>query len=306
MKKLPFPNRITIELTNACNVSCSFCPRQAVDMEIGYMDEKLFKKIIDEAAQHLPVKLVFFFRGESLLHPRFLEYLKYAKEKGLGPIQFASNALALEEQTAEEMLNIGIDFISFSMDTLNEDVYRATRRSGNLSASMKNVIALGEKCRKRKEKGLPAPTLQVSTIELPAYMGEQSDFIAFWKKYVDIVRVYYEHDEKGRFRDRKAEEMLPVLERRQPCRKVFTDLLVYWDGSLALCNYDWSGEAFADINLNSMTIQEVWDSQVYERIRKMHWDDEFMDDIMCRNCEHWRIDYMPEGFLGKMYRRDDD
>jgi len=28
--------------------------------------------------------------------------------------------------------------------------------------------------------------------------------------------------------------------------------------------------------------------------------------IMCRNCEHWRIDYMPEGFLGKMYRKDDE
>ena len=76
MKKLDFPNRITIELTNQCNVSCSFCPRQKINMEIGFMDIKLYKKIIDEASSHLPVKLVLFFRGESMLHPQFIECLQ--------------------------------------------------------------------------------------------------------------------------------------------------------------------------------------------------------------------------------------
>ena len=101
MERLDFPNRITVELTNQCNVSCSFCPRQDVPMEIGFMDMGLYRKIIDEAAQHLPVKLVLFFRGESLLHPHFLQCLGYAKERGIGPIQFASNALALDAETAE-------------------------------------------------------------------------------------------------------------------------------------------------------------------------------------------------------------
>lgn len=301
MEKLDFPNRITIELTNQCNVSCSFCPRQEVDMEMGYMDAVLYKKIIDEAARHLPVKLVFFFRGESLLHPQFMEYLKYAKEKGVGPIQFASNALALDAKTAKEMLEIGIDFISFSLDTLNPDIYKATRKSGDLSASMKNVIALSQYCRKRRSDGLQTPTLQVSTIELLEYMEGQQEFIEFWRQYVDIVRVYYEHDEKGKFRNTKLKEILPALDGRKPCRKVFTDFLVYWNGKLALCNYDWRG-GLEDLDLNRMTIQEAWDSECYERIRKMHQENSFGAATMCRDCEHWQIDYMPDGFLGKMYR----
>lgn len=62
MKKLSFPNRITVELTNECNVSCTFCNRQKIQMELGFMSKELYYKIIDEAAQHLPVKLVPFFR----------------------------------------------------------------------------------------------------------------------------------------------------------------------------------------------------------------------------------------------------
>ena len=65
MEKLDFPNRVTVELTNDCNVSCTFCNRQKIAMDIGYMEEKLFYKIIDEMEDHLTIKLVPFFRDVS-------------------------------------------------------------------------------------------------------------------------------------------------------------------------------------------------------------------------------------------------
>ncbi|MDE7311755.1 MAG: radical SAM protein [Eubacterium sp.] len=302
MKTLGFPDRITVELTNQCNVSCSFCPRQKTQMQIGYMDMGLYKKVIDEAAMHLPVKLVLFFRGESLLHPQFAECLRYAKEKGIGPVQFASNGLALDEKAAGQMLDAGIDFISFSLDTLSPEVYKATRQHGDLKASMENVIRLGEMCKERKSKGLPVPALQVSTIELEEYKRHQQEFIDFWKQHVDIVRVYYEHDEKGKFKDTGVAAKLTLAEGRRPCRKVFTDMLLYWDGSLALCNYDWNGEV--GLNASNMSLYEAWHSEPYESIRKMQQEGRFTKGLICRECEHWRIDYMPEGFLGKMYRQD--
>lgn len=274
-------------------------------MQIGFMDMALYKKIIDEAALHLPVKLVLFFRGESLLHPQFIECLTYAKEKGIGPIQFASNALALDEENADKMLEAGIDFISFSLDTLNKEVYKSTRQFGDLETSMKHVISLSQKCRERRKKGLPAPTLQVSTIEIEDYIGEQEQFIAFWKQYVDTVRVYYEHDEKGGFRNPKLQSLMPQMESRQPCRKVFTDFLIYWNGDLALCNYDWCG-GLKGLNVREMTIYDAWHSDVYDKIRKMHNEGTIDSAFMCEGCQHWRIDYMPDGFLGKMYKGVDE
>lgn len=256
MEKLVFPNRITIELTNKCNVSCTFCPRQTIPMKLGCMDMTLYKKIIDEASLHLPVKIVLFFRGESLLHPQFIDCLRYAKEKGLGPIQFASNALALTSNITEMMLEAEIDFVSFSLDTLNPEVYKKTRATGDLKKSMDNVIELSKLCKERLKEGKKVPILQVSTIEVEEYLEQQAEFIDYWKQYVDIVRVYYEHDDKGRFRNKKVEELLPAIDERMPCRKVFTDLLVYWDGNLALCNYDWKG-GLNPLNLNDMTIEEA-------------------------------------------------
>ncbi len=302
MEKLKFPDRITVELTNQCNVSCTFCPRQTVPMEIGYMDMDLYHKIIDEAAQYLPVKLVVFFRGESLLHPQFTECLRYAKQKGIGPIQFASNAYALNEDVADEMLDAGVDYISFSLDTLDPKIYKTSRLHGNLKVSMQHVISLSNKCKERRKKGLFAPTLQVSTIEIEDYMERQQEFIDFWRQYVDVVRVYYEHDDKGQFKNKEVQKLLEKeVKERQPCRKVFTDFLIYWNGELALCNYDWNG-GIKGMNVWDMSIYDIWHSEDYDKIRQMHNDNIFAENIMCKECHHWRIDYTARGFLGKSYK----
>lgn len=300
-KKMEFPNRITVELTNRCNVSCTFCPRQTTNMEIGDMDFELYKRIIDEAAKHLPVKLVVFFRGESLLYDKLEEAILYAKNKGLGPIQLSSNALILNEEVADMLIRSKVDFISFSLDTLNAEIYKESRLQGDLAKSIHNVVAFSEKCKKRRKENKFSPQLQVSTIEIPVYMEGQQEFISFWKKHVDIVRVYYEHDDKGHFVDEKVRKMLLDDSERKPCRKVFTDFLIYWNGKVALCNYDWAEKSFKQ-DLNEYSISEIWNSEEFENIREMHKTGIFETGMQCADCHHWKIDYVEGGFLGKMFK----
>ena len=301
MEELEFPNRITVELTNDCNVSCTFCNRQKIKMNIGYMDEGLYHKIIDEASMHTPIKLVPFFRGEPLLHPQFIEFMAYAKSKGIGPIQVASNGLMLDDVMQEKIIEAGVDFISFSLDTLDPDIYKCSRALGNLEVSQKNVEHFSLMCKRRKEKGLTAPQIQVSTIDIDEYRASQKDFIEHWRNIVDIVRVYEQHDEFGRFVKPEVNEKLSFLSMRHPCRKVFTDMIIYYDGRLSLCNYDWNEQRDFG-NINHMSLEEAWKSKEYKNIRRKHLDKDFGDEI-CKECNHWKIDYVEGGFLGKSYRR---
>ena len=299
MEKKLFPDRVTVELTNDCNVSCSFCNRQKIKMDIGYISDDLYYKIIDEMSLHLPIKLVPFFRGEPLMHPHFIDYMKYAKEKGIGPIQIASNALLLNDDMQDKIIQAGVDYISFSLDTLDTDLYKCTRKYGDLQISSKNVEQFGNKCKELRKKGIKTPTLQVSTINLKEYIPGQKDFIDKWLKYVDVVRAYEEHDDKGRLVDPKVREKFDVFSDRKPCRKIFTDMIIYWDGKTALCNYDWDeDEVLGDISQSS--IETVWNSDKYENIRKMHNLNNINKDI-CKECNHWKIDYTENGFLGQSY-----
>jgi radical SAM protein with 4Fe4S-binding SPASM domain len=268
-------------------------------MDIGYIEDKLFYKIIDEMARHLPVKLVPFFRGEPLMHPQLIPFIKYAKQKGVGPIQMASNALLLDDQMQDKLIEAGIDYLSFSLDTVDPKVYEHSRMFGNLEISSNHVKSMGLKCKERKKKGLPAPTIQVSTINIEEYLPKQKEFIEEWLPYVDVVRVYEQHDEKGRLVDPQIRKSLDVFEERKPCRKVFTDMIIYWDGRMALCNYDWNEQRNIG-NANTLTLQEAWDSEEYENVRKMHLCNQF-DRGICADCHHWKIDYTENGFIGTSY-----
>ena len=219
------------------------------------------------------------------MHPKIIDFIKYAMKKGIGPIQMASNALLLDEKMQDELIESGIDYISFSLDTIDEKVYSCSRLTGDLAVSTRNVESMGKKCKNRREKGLPAPTLQVSTIDLDVYKPLQKEFIDKWKNYVDVVRVYEQHDEKGRLVNPEIQRKLDVFSERMPCRKIFTDMIIYWDGRLALCNYDWDQKRELG-DVSKISLQEAWDSQVYVELRQMHLSNG-IDDVICKDCHHW-------------------
>lgn len=300
MNTLEFPSRVTIELTNRCNVSCTFCHRNDFKMTLGNMSFELYKRIIDEMAKHKPIAMVPFFRGESLLHPQFFEFISYAKERGIGPIQFTSNGLLCEEAVAHKIIETGIDFVSFSLDTLDENAYMASRRYGNLQKSMDNVKRFCDICKEYRKQGIKTPTVQVSTVDIAAYKDQQELFIEYWKKYADIVRVYEEHDNNGRFRNEEVSKRLQKVGKRKPCRKLYTDMVIYWDGSISLCCYDWN-ETHNFGNVNSMTLEEIWNSREMYMLREMHERDCLTSDYICKECEHWKADYIDQKFLGKAY-----
>ncbi len=293
-----FPERLTVEVTNRCNISCTFCPRQHLDMRLGDMDRALFTKIIDEAAEHMPVSLILFFRGEPLLHPEFLDFLRYARQKGISDISIATNAVFLDEKTQDALIDAQLYFLSVSLDTDDAQLYHASRVYGDFERSKANLLAFCAKCKAARAEGRIAPQIQVSTVDIDAYRGGQEDFVALWRQHADIVRVYEEHSADGNMGS--AARLRGGVAQRRPCKKVYTDMVIYWDGTAALCNHDWDNRLNIG-NVFEQSIYDIWNSEAYERIRAMHEDGAFSEDIVCKRCDHWMAYYLPGGVLGKVY-----
>ena len=81
---LPFPRTphiVSLELTNDCNAKCSFCPRNYEDRKLGYIDIKLFKKLIDEISSYPWCFLRIVGLGEPSLHPKLEEMMNYLGDK---------------------------------------------------------------------------------------------------------------------------------------------------------------------------------------------------------------------------------
>jgi radical SAM protein with 4Fe4S-binding SPASM domain len=261
------------------------------------MDEALYYKIIDEAARHLPVCAVLFFRGESLLHERLIPFIRYAKDKGVGPLQLASNGMALQGALRDGLLSSGLDFISFSLDTNDKTLYEACRQYGDFDRAHNNVLGFLEQCAKRRAAGLAAPETQVSAVDLAVYRLGLQTFIKFWRQYADTVRVYVEHSSDGNMGSIAGGK---AFKKRLPCKKPDTDMVIYWDGTAALCNHDWDTRAGIG-NVRDDTMETLWSGKRYQEIRRMHESGDIEEKLACAHCDHWKMYYTEEGFLGKKY-----
>lgn len=291
-----FPERITVELTNRCNLACFMCPRNNVKMDLGDIEIELFKKIINEASSHLPICLVPFFRGESLLHPRFLEMLSYAKEKGLNPIQLATNAYFLNERLQKGILDLEIDFISFSVDTNMPEIYKKIRKNSDFERVYGNIVSFINQKEKLKKH---LPIVQISAVKTKENTEFINEFIEFWKQRLDRVRIYYPHSLDGKLGSLDIKCSLPD---RKPCLKLLTDVVVYWNGDVAVCNHDWCRKEFIG-NVKNESIEKIWQDNNYKRIRERHLGGRYLEEPTCQNCEHWTIYYDKNCIIGELYSR---
>ena len=96
-----YPVHVDIELASLCNLSCPMCYTITDEfiekVNAKLMDFELFKKIIDDIAGKVP-SIRLSYRGESTLHPKFIECIKYAKDAGIVEVSTLTNGSKLKKR----------------------------------------------------------------------------------------------------------------------------------------------------------------------------------------------------------------
>ena len=79
-----YPFIYMIGPTNRCNLKCALCPTKYddTDMPKGFINEELFYSLVDKISDHA-IELWLYNWGESLLHPKIFDFIKYANNKNI-------------------------------------------------------------------------------------------------------------------------------------------------------------------------------------------------------------------------------
>ncbi|NQT90547.1 MAG: radical SAM protein, partial [Candidatus Omnitrophica bacterium] len=177
------PVRLWIEPTNRCNLKCIMCPNAdpPKDAKYGDMDMALYRKLIDEAAG-FAIDINLFARGESLLHKDIFEMIRYANSKGLRT-RLETNATILDKDRSRELIDSGLNFLSFSIDGYAKEAYEKIRVNGVFEVTMKNILDLLEA---KKASGRKRPFVMIQVIELASIKegvdkNEKTNFINLFK-----------------------------------------------------------------------------------------------------------------------------
>jgi radical SAM protein with 4Fe4S-binding SPASM domain len=251
---MQYPKRVTIELTNRCNRTCVGCPRHKMTYPQGYMNTELYHKIVDELPKETVV--VPFYRGESLLHRDFAEYMQALKKFKV--VQLATNGDYLNRVNQKAILD-NVSFLSISLHD-----YRLPNRT--------NYLPFLKECH---DHGL---TTQVSILETLLTQSKKKQFKRMWLKHVNRVRIYKEHSVNG-----FGSMNLASIPLGETCNKPFEDLVIYWDGNVGLCNHDWNNSTKLG-NVLFTSISDVWQSMRYKEVRLMHTASMRSNVPTCQAC----------------------
>jgi MoaA/NifB/PqqE/SkfB family radical SAM enzyme len=278
-----FPYDISLEITNLCNLNCKMCARQVMTRKQGVMDDKLFKKIIDEISEQQPYAYVHFYGvGESLLDPDIFKKLAYAHAKGIhNSVLFTNGQLLTDDQLCEKLAYSGVSTIGVDLDGFSEDTYRQIRVGGSYRNARQAIETL---------YGITRRDNLDTKIEIAyqVYTGINDHEVEHFVQWCEANKYEYKivtmHNWAGLRNDIPVTEINGVKDehhgtRNCPCPNLWK-ITIGWDGRVGLCFQDANFQHVLG-DLNTESISEVW--------QKLHLDKrkEQLNGIytgLCKDC----------------------
>jgi len=150
----PVPDRLRkvyVEPTNACNLNCRTCVRHAWNEPEGFMDWEVYVAVVaglaasvDGGGDQAAGTIALMGLGEPLLHHRFLDMVRLAKQRGLRT-EVTTNALLLDKTLADGLLAAGLDQLVVSIDGTSAETFDQVRSGASLETVVRNVSLLHDR-----------------------------------------------------------------------------------------------------------------------------------------------------------------
>lgn len=128
-----------IEVTNACNLHCPTCFAMAEGHDFLSLEEVSF--MLDEFIKHEGhPEVVQFSGGEPTIHPRILEIVGKAREKGIKYVMINTNGIkmSMDEKFVEHLSRLN-PVVYLQFDGFRKETYEKLRGKDLLAAKMKAI-----------------------------------------------------------------------------------------------------------------------------------------------------------------------
>ena len=273
-KKWDKPLYLVMETNSYCNMRCKMCIRSFDNSKNRGVNASLdnISKIVREGRELGVPSFLIGAEAECLINPDIKKIIRIVKEEGAGIDNFIiSNGYELTDDIINLLIDLQWERIYISLDAAKPETYRKIRGM-DLDHVEDNINRL---LKIREERGSMLPLVRVSFVIQDENRDERQEFVNKWKDKVDIIDfqnlIHYE--------DMEIEPNLPNVDYQ--CAYPFRTMLIDCDGQIYPCCTEY-GYKMPVGNISTMSIEEAWNSEFMNNIRKSMLNRNLCD--VCRNC----------------------
>jgi len=274
------PGLFQVELTGHCNINCAMCARSAgLTRPTKHMDLDLFKEIVDQSKFYqMPIGWMHHF-GETLMYPHLREALSYFKEHGLGNGAISTNAILLNEEKRDILLE-NSKYILCDMYSMNPDAYKNIRNNKFFTRVRNNIANL---IAERDKRGVDCKIV-VQFLRTSFNKDESiSDMMDYFGRHDNLKYI-----EKGTVRHPNGGDIAIYnstnkQDYRIGCYMAKRQLVVMCTGECASCCWDADGEQIVG-DVRKQTIADIWQGHEHRQLQARLDAGDFSALPLCAKC----------------------
>jgi len=274
-----YPLLVDLETVSRCNLKCPMCPtrtdefveKRVLPFKKGQLDFNLINKVIDEVAGKV-YSLRLSWIGEPTLHPRLVDAVRLAKQRGIKEVSFLTNGSRLHLDYFIKLAEAGVDLITISIDGMGK-TYNQIRKPLKFEETLKKLQDISDY---KKTKGLEKPLIKIQCV-WPAVRENPEAFYNTFAPIVDLIAfnplIDYLHNDSD-----------IVYEDNFACPQHYQRVVIGSNGRATMC----SSDDFMDVdigNIATQTIHDIWHGEKFQHVRAVHeQNDGFKSMKPCKNC----------------------
>jgi len=281
-----FPKHIHIEPTNSCNLNCIHCIQKSMSRKRGLMEWDVYTRIIDEIAP-LDCDISLDVQGEPLLHPKIIQMIAYAKEKGCF-VSLLTNGTRLSEAISRSLINLNLDRIVISFDAVEKELYEKVRINASFEKTLFNILKFIELNYINKQQ-----TFICMSIILQKATETHIDTYKNYFNSLPINTIFISQLLNMSGGSIIADEINLTEKKKRPlsewpiCRIGWENLTINWDGTVCPCPLDYN--VFWPLgNIKEIPLYDMWNSKKLKQFRRAQMDHNYLEierkGTLCSQC----------------------
>ena len=266
--------KIYVEITNRCNLSCSFCSK--VEKPLRNMTIEEFKCVIEKIKDYTDT-IYLHVKGEPLVHPNLIEILNVAEEHNI-KVNLTTNGTLFPNLVDKLKECKSLKKINFSLHSENN-------KENYLEDIFKNVEKLQEVTVVYRLWTLNNGELDEKSTQTV------NKIVSYYKLSTEIVdKIKNENNVKIKdriFVDKDNEFEWPSITNHNSCGFCYalkTHIAILVDGTVVPCCLDSNG--LVDLgNIYNESLENIINSNRYQTLKKSFQDRKPSEDL-CKSCTY--------------------
>jgi len=277
--------------TTYCNFKCVYCGhslgydkmKEKYDFEPQNMSMATYKKIIEQVKE-FPDKLKMLSltgQGEPLINKELPLMVKLAKEADIAErVEFISNGSLLTKETADALIDAGLDTLRISLQGLSSDKYREICGANiDFESFMENIRYFYK--RKGKTK------LFVKIMDVSLEEGEEKEFYRLFgdcsdRMFVEKMLPVYEGVNITKGMSVEYDRYGRKNEKRKVCPLPFFMLGIFPNGDVEPCDTIYKPIVLG--NVHEDTLINIWNGKKLREFWRMQLKGERNTNRRCAAC----------------------